>query len=91
MRNEDIILNEPARAQLTALEHQPVDLTDPDAPEITDWSTAERGKFYRPLQEQITISLDADVLAWFKRQPGSYQSLINEACRKYMEQHAGEA
>ena len=31
VRNEDIILNEPARAQLTALEHQPVDSTDPDA------------------------------------------------------------
>jgi uncharacterized protein (DUF4415 family) len=87
VKNEDITLNEQGRAQLLALENQAVDTTDPDAPEVTDWSTAERGKFYRPLKEQVTIHLDTDVLAWFKQQHEPYQTLINAACRQYMEQH----
>lgn len=82
------MLNEQSSAQLLALESQTVDTTDPDAPEVTDWSTAERGKFYRPLKEQVTLHLDEDVLAWFKQQPEPYQTLINAACRQYMEQHS---
>ena len=49
LNSETITLNERAKAELTALEGRPIDLTDPDAPEVTDWSTAQRGKFYRPV------------------------------------------
>jgi uncharacterized DUF497 family protein len=86
VKNEDITLNKQSSAQLLALESQIIDTTDPDTPEVTDWSTAERGKFYRPLKEQVTINLDTDVLAWFKQQHEPYQTLINAACRQYMEQ-----
>jgi uncharacterized protein (DUF4415 family) len=79
--------NEQSGAQLLALENQGIDTTAPDAPEVTDWSTVERGKFYRPLKEQVTIHLDSDVLAWCKQQPEPYQTLINTACQQYMEQH----
>ena len=81
------MLDERAKAELAALEGRPIDLTDPDAPRITDWSTAQRGKFYRPVKQQITLHLDRDVLEWFMKQSGQYQSLINEACREYMHQH----
>ena len=37
-----------------------------DVPEILDWSGAKRGMFYRPVKRQITLRLDADVVAWFK-------------------------
>ncbi|MFO1428726.1 MAG: BrnA antitoxin family protein [Candidatus Competibacteraceae bacterium] len=87
MKNEDITLNERAKNELAALKDRPIDLTDPDAPEVTDWSTAQRGKFYRPIKQQITVQLDKDVLEWFMKQPGQYQTLINEACREYMHQH----
>lgn len=69
------------------LTERTIDLTDPDAPEATEWNTAQRGKFYRPVKQQVTLRLDEDVLQWFKKQPGHYQSRINEVCREYMQQH----
>ncbi len=38
-------------------------------------------------KKTITIRLDADVLAWFRRQPG-YQTRINAILRAYMNAHA---
>lgn len=73
--------------QIKKLKRRKVDLSDEDAPEITNWSKATIGKFYRPIKKQITIRLDADVLDWFKNQSGKYQSLINKVCREYMGEH----
>lgn len=56
-------------------------------PEIRDFSSAIRGKFYRPIKKQITLRLDADLIAWFKGQGGPYQTRINSALREYVEQH----
>ena len=56
-----------------------------DIPEITDWSKAVRqGTFYRPLKQQTSIRLDADVLAWFKSQGKGYQTRMNEILRDAM-------
>jgi len=41
--------------------------------------------FYRPLKKPITVRLDVDVLAWFKKDGRRYQSRINQALRKVME------
>lgn len=87
VRQEDIILTDEMRAELAALKYRKVDLTDPDNPEITDWSKAVRGKFYRPRKQQVTIRLDMHVLAWFKQAADQYQTLINEACKEYMMHH----
>jgi uncharacterized protein (DUF4415 family) len=46
------------------------------------------GKFYRPIKRPVTIRVDADVLAWFKRQGRGYQTRINKLLREAME---GEA
>jgi uncharacterized protein (DUF4415 family) len=43
------------------------------------------GDLYRPLKKPITVRLDADVLAWFKKDGRRYQSRINAALRKVME------
>ena len=62
-----------------------------DAPELLDWSGAQRGLFYRPVKQQLTLRLDADVVAWFKNQTTSdegYQTRINRALREYVQQHA---
>jgi uncharacterized protein (DUF4415 family) len=40
--------------------------------------------FYRPIKKPVTLRLDADVLAWFKRQGRGYQTRINRALRKLM-------
>ena len=59
-----------------------------DAPEILDWTGAVRGMFYRPVKQQITLRLDADVVAWFKEHAGEngrgYQTDINKALREHV-------
>jgi len=80
------------REELKALAALPDDAIDTsDAPEILDWSGAKRGLFYRPVKQQITLRLDADVVAWFKRHTTSnegYQTRINRALREYVQGHA---
>ena len=52
------------QAQIRALEALPDDQIDTaDASEILDWSDAGRGVFYRPVKQQITLRLDADIIA----------------------------
>ena len=53
---------------LAALPDTAIDTSD--IPEITDWSGAEIGKFYRPVKQQVTLRIDADVLEWFKSRGG---------------------
>lgn len=42
-------------------------------------------EYYRPLKKPVTLRLDADVLAWFKKGGRRYQTRINQALRKVME------
>jgi uncharacterized protein (DUF4415 family) len=77
-----------AEAQrLAALPDDEIDLSD--MPERLDWANAERGRFYRPVKQQLTLRLDADVLHWFKSHAkgGGYQTRINQALRDYVESH----
>jgi len=61
-----------------------IDLSD--IPELTDveWDRAIRGKYSRPVKRQLTLRLDADVVEWFKRTAPKYQTAINDALRKHM-------
>ena len=47
-----------------------------DIPELADgqFRNAVRGRFYRPVKQQITARVDADVLAWLKAQGKGYQA-----------------
>ncbi len=74
-------------AQLRGLNDRPIDTDDiPEASE-ENWARAERGKFFRPLKQAISIRVDADVLDWFKRHAadGRYQTEINRVLRTHME------
>ena len=69
---------------LAALPDEEIDTSD--IPEILDWSGARRGALYRPVKQQITLRLDADVLAWFRANaPGGrgYQTEINRVLREH--------
>ena len=68
--------------QLAAMRDEDIDLSD--IPERTDWTGAVVGKFYRPVKQQVTLRIDADVLAWFKAQGGKYQTAVNAALRQHM-------
>lgn len=74
---------------LTALREGEIDTRD--IPEVQDWSGAKRGLFYRPLKKQLTLRIDADVVAWFKdRTPKGkgYQTEMNRALREHVQRHA---
>lgn len=91
MKNGTITLTGDIGKQIKAIKLQRrINLSDPDAPEITQWKNAMVGKFYRPIKKQITIRIDADILEWFKHAGEKYQSLINQACREYMEHHSND-
>ena len=76
------------QAELRALADKPdSEINTDDVPEILDWSDARRGAFYRPVKQQITLRLDADVVAWFRThaQGGrGYQTDINRALREHV-------
>jgi uncharacterized protein (DUF4415 family) len=78
------------KAQLETLAALPDDqINTDDIPEVLDWSGAKRGLFYRPIKQQITLRLDADLVDWFKnhhRQDEGYQTSINRALREYVSQ-----
>ena len=75
--------------RLAEMDDADIDFTD--IPPLTEkfWANAERGKFYRPVKQQLTLRLDADVVHWFKTQAGGkrgYQTAINTALRKVVEE-----
>lgn len=78
-------------AELKALAALPEDqINTHDVPEQRDWSAAQRGFFFRPVKKQLTLRLDADLVAWFKshaRKGEGYQTGINSALREYVAQH----
>lgn len=82
------------QAQLDALADLPDEQIDTqDIPELPDWSGKKRGLFYRPVKQQVTLRLDADLIAWFKSRVSEdegYQTYINRALREYVAQHTAE-
>lgn len=64
------------------------DIDTRSIPEAKNWSGGERGVFYRPVKQQLTLRLDADVIAWFKDHAPKgegYQTNINRALREHVE------
>ena len=88
MKKSTSELSPDVRDQLRALADKPEsEINTDDVPEALDWSNARRGVFYRPVKQQITLRLDADVVAWFRaRAPGGrgYQTAINGALREHV-------
>jgi uncharacterized protein (DUF4415 family) len=42
-------------------------------------------RFYRPLKQQISLRVDADLLAWFRSQGKKYQTYMNADLRREMQ------
>jgi uncharacterized protein (DUF4415 family) len=78
------------QAEIDALIALPeAEINTADLPEVRDLSDAKRGVFYRPVKQQITLRLDADLVDWFKNhhlQDEGYQTTINRALREYVGQ-----
>ena len=80
-------LTEARKKKLKALAAEPdtaIDLTEiPELPE-SFWKNAVRNPFYRPVKQQLTVRLDADVVAWLKQQGKGYQTRLNQVLREAM-------
>jgi len=83
-RKPGTALSKKELAELKALEGRSVDTSD--IPEWTDemWRRAERGKFYRPVKRAVSLRLDADVIAWLKKDGKGYQTRANRVLRERM-------
>jgi uncharacterized protein (DUF4415 family) len=70
--------------QLAQLPERNIDTSD--IPELTGkfWQNAIRNPFYRPIKQQLTLRLDADVIAWLRRQGKGYQTRVNALLRDAM-------
>lgn len=75
------------KRRLEKLARQPEsDINTFDIPELSEkfWRNAVRNPFYRPLKQQLTLRLDADVIAWLRRQGRGYQTRANALLREAM-------
>jgi uncharacterized protein (DUF4415 family) len=82
-----IPISERERAQLEALAATPdskIDYSDASAMEVLP-SEIHVGRFYRPLKQQISLRVDADVLAWFRSHGKRYQTHMNAVLRREMQ------
>ena len=78
--------------RINAMSDDDIDFSD--IPEITDFSNFRRGKFYRPVKQQVTLRLDADLVHWFKAKNGGargYQTQINAVLRRFVEDEVKRA
>jgi uncharacterized protein (DUF4415 family) len=55
-----------------------------------DAAQPEARRFYKPLKKRVTVRLDADVLAWFKKQGRGYQTRINRALSAWIREQKTE-
>jgi len=71
-------------AGLEAMRDEEIDYSDLAATTPEQWREAKRAVFYRPVKQQLTLRIDADVLEWFKSQGRGYQTRINKLLRQVM-------
>ncbi|MBX9631231.1 MAG: BrnA antitoxin family protein [Burkholderiales bacterium] len=78
--------------RVDALPDSAIDLSDnPEVtPEMFAKAFVRRGLAASPTKEQVTLRLDAEVLAWFRAQGKGYQTQINRLLRAYMEARRGK-
>jgi len=63
------------------------DIDTSDIPELTEkfWKNAVRGyHLFRPVKKAVSLRLDADVIAWLKKDGAGYQTRANNILRERM-------
>ncbi len=71
--------------RIDALRDEDIDYSD--IPALDEGFFEKARMVVPPGKKQLTIRLDADVLAWLKAQGKGYQSRINAILRMYYEAH----
>jgi uncharacterized protein (DUF4415 family) len=75
------------RRKIAALAARPENEIDcSDIPRLQEkfWKNAARNPFYRPVKRQVTVRLDADIIAWLQAEGKGYQTRLNHLLRSTM-------
>ena len=75
--------------RLDAMKDEDIDFSDnPEVPpEMFARGIVRRGLKPVRRKDQLTLRVDSDVVAWYKKQGVGYQTRINALLRAYMEEH----
>jgi uncharacterized protein (DUF4415 family) len=71
-------------AQLAARPDSEIDFSEIPPLEDSFWKNAVRNPLYRPVKRQLTVRLDADVIAWLRQHGKGYQTRLNQLLREAM-------
>ena len=71
-------------AQLAARPDSEIDFSEIPPLKDSFWKNAVRNPLYRPVKRQLTVRLDADVIAWLRQQGKGYQTRLNQLLRELM-------
>jgi uncharacterized protein (DUF4415 family) len=69
---------------LAARGENAIDFSDIPPLQEKFWKTAVRNPFYRPVKRQVTVRLDADIIAWLQAAGKGYQTRLNHLLRSAM-------
>jgi len=86
-REPGALLTAKEKRELTALAKMPdSEIDTSDIPELpaSAWKNAVRGRFYQPVKQAVSLRLDADVIAWLKKDGEGYQTRANQMLRERM-------
>jgi uncharacterized protein (DUF4415 family) len=78
-------------ARLAARPDAEIDFSDIPPLKQSFWENAVRNPFYRPLKQQLTVRLDADVVAWLRQHGKGYQTRLNRMLRDAMLKNIGKS
>ncbi|MEZ5477478.1 MAG: BrnA antitoxin family protein [Thiolinea sp.] len=84
------------QAELESLASMPDEVIDySDIPALSEDALRQAkpfvGRFYRPIKKQVTVRIDADVLAWLQADGKGYQTRLNKVLREAMIQELHSA
>ena len=71
-------------ARLAARPDSEIDFSEIPPLKDSFWKSAVRNPLYRPVKRQLTVRLDADVIAWLRQQGKGYQTRLNQLLREVM-------
>lgn len=71
-------------ARIAARPDEEIDFSEIPPLKESFWKNAVRNPFYRPVKQQLTVRLDADVVAWLRQQGSGYQTRLNRVLREAM-------
>jgi uncharacterized protein (DUF4415 family) len=70
--------------KLAAMPDSEIDTSDIPVLPPEAWKHAIRGGLYRPVKKAVSLRIDADVLAWLRRDGRGYQTRVNRLLRQQM-------